>query len=201
MNVDLFLNPHGEAGLLFDQLPQAPAAGVIFDAQTIELTIEMAQGAYDPLHLNIPVEERYTDLLLMTHKIYMGALKDGKIGLTLEVPLFYLNDPYGSAFGDQAKAHPPPRRSLKGFEQFMHRVTAAQAIHRSNLADDGTRGSVLRGLDPKTLEFVPELIRAQLLEQTKDYVANMAAQAVPGLGLGATPHRKTSQRRTDESET
>lgn len=162
MNIDLFLAAHGESGLLCDRVPAAPVAGVIFDAQTLELTLEFA-AAEEPLHLNIPVEDAYRDEMLFSHKIYIGMLKDGLIAETLLVPMLYLNDPYGSDFG-QGSPIAKTRRSLIGFEQFMKRCINAQPVHREDLGDEDSIGCVLRGMDPHALEFVPQLVRQRMLE-------------------------------------
>ena len=181
MNIDLFLGPHGEAGLLCDRIPGPDVAGAIFDAQTMELTIEYAQ-AEEPLHLNIPVEAEYRDVLLFSHKIYIGMLKDGLIAETLIVPLLYLNDPYGSDFG-QGSPLAKAKRSLIGFEQFMKRCDAAQPVHREDLGDENSAGCVLRGMDPHALEFVPQLVRQRMLE-TGPRAATIAS--APGLHMGGS---------------
>ncbi len=203
MNIDLFLNPHGESGLLLDRLPMQAAAGVIYDAQTREMTVELQGGEEDPLHLNIPVEDTHTDLILLTRKIYIGAVKDGQIGLTLEVPLFYLNDPYGASFADTHSGF-APRRSLKGFEQFMKRCSAAQPIHRVDLGNEDLLGSVLRGMDPRALEFVPELLRQQLLENVPHQAASMTIlqnMGPAGMGNTGTTIRKVQGGGRSEDDT
>ncbi len=202
VNIDLFLNPHGEAGLLFDRLPLHAPAGAIYDAQTRDLTLEIAGGATDPLHLNIGVEDSHNDLILLTQKIYVGALKDGRIGLSLEIPLYYLNDPYGSAFADNSDGF-APRRSMTRFEQFMKRCSAAQPVHRADLGDEDMVGSVLRGMNPRALEFVPELLRHQLLEKNRHAKAeaNIIQSIVPG-GMGQSSMqvvRHAADRRDEES--
>lgn len=181
VNIDLFLSPHGEAGLLCDRIPGPAIGGVIFDAQTLELTIEFA-GGDDTFHLNIPVEADYRDMLLFAHKIYIGMLKDGLIGDTLLVPMLYLNDPYGSEFG-QGSPLARTRRSLIGFEQFMKRCDAAQPVHRDDLGDENSAGCVLRGMDPRALEFVPQLVRQRMLE-TGPRAAPVLSSPAAGLHMG-----------------
>lgn len=181
MNIDLFLGPHGEAGLLCDRIPGPDLAGVIFDAQTLDLTLEFT-GDADPLHLNIPVEDSYRDLLLFAHRIYIGMLKDGLIAETLLVPMLYLNDPYGSDFG-QSSPLAKTRRSLIGFEQFMKRCDTAQPVHREDLGDENSLGCVLRGMDPRALAFVPQLVRQRLLE-TGPRAAPAVTVPAAGLHMG-----------------
>lgn len=186
MNIDLFLNPHGEIGLLLDRLPGDAPAGAIYDAQTRDLTLEMAGGKADPLHLNITVEEAHSDLILLAQKIYIGALRDGMIALTLEAPLFYLNDPYGSAFGENRNGF-APRRSLMGFEQFIKRCTTAQPIHRIDLGNENMQGSVLHGMNPRALEFIPELLRQRLLEKNARISADVTiTQTIQPGGMGGS---------------
>lgn len=186
MNIDLFLGSHGECGLLCDRPSAAPVAGVIFDAQTLELILEYA-GDHDPLHLNITVEDHYRDILLFAHKIYIGSLSDGMIAETLLVPMLYLNDPYGSEFG-QGSPLAKTRRSLIGFEQFMKRSEAAQPIHRDDLGDEDSIGCVLRGMDPHALEFVPQLVRQRMLETGPRAIPSLTGPAMgPGIGLGSGP--------------
>ncbi len=179
VNIDLFLAAHGEAGLLCDRIPGPALGGVIFDAQTMELTLEFV-GSDDPLHLNIPVEDAYRDSLLFAHKIYIGMLKDGLIAETLLVPMLYLNDPYGSDFG-QGSPIGKTRRSLIGFEQFMKRCNHAQPAHRDDLGDEDSIGCVLRGMDPRALAFVPQLVRQRMLETGPRAPALVNA---PGMHLG-----------------
>lgn len=181
MNIDLFLGPHGEAGLLCDRIPGPDLAGVIFDAQTLDLTLEFA-GDADPLHLNIPVEDSYRDLLLFAHKIYIGMLKDGLIADTLLVPMLYLNDPYGSDFG-QGSPLARTRRSLIGFEQFMKRCDTAQPVHREDLGDENSLGCILRGMDPRALAFVPQLVRQRMLETGPRPAPSLTVPAA-GLHIG-----------------
>ncbi|HPF78718.1 MAG TPA: hypothetical protein PLF01_05420 [Alphaproteobacteria bacterium] len=161
MDIDLFLSPHGECGLLCNKEFDTPPAGTIFDAETMEMTMEFAQD--EPFHLNITVEEELRDRILLARKLYVGFLRDGLIADTIEIPLLYLNDPYGSDFSSQGKLG-KPSRSTVAFEQFMKRSTSAQPIHRDDLGDENSNGSVLKGMDPKHLEFVPQLIRQRLLE-------------------------------------
>lgn len=198
MDIDLFLTPYGECGLLcnaaFNNLP----AGVIFDAETLELTFEFIDD--DPFHLNITVESDLRDQMLLAKKLYVGFLHDGLIADTIEIPLLYLNDPYGSDFNMQGKLG-TPTRSMIGFEQFMKRSTSAQPIHRDDLGNEDSNGSVLKGMNPKHLEFVPQLVRQRLLEigptgpagPTAAPQPSMPAPRGPGgirMGGGNTHRRK-----------
>ena len=162
MNIDLFLTKHGEGGLLCDSPFEYDVQGMILDAQTCALTVEFGEED-DPLHLNIPVENDYIEGLLFSHRMYIGVLSDGLIADTLQVPMRYLHDPYGGGF-DALSPVGRAGRSMIGFEQFMKRSTHAQPIHRDNLEDESLSGCVLRGMDRKALEYVPQLVKARMLE-------------------------------------
>lgn len=176
MDIDLFLTPYGECGLLCSKEFEGLPAGVIFDAETLELTAEFIETS--PFHFNITVEEQLRENILFTQKLYLGFLEAGMIADTIEVPLLYLNDPYGSDFGSQKKLQ-KPIRSMVAFEQFMKRTIAAQPIHRNDLSDETSSGSVLKGMNPKQLEFVPQLIRQRMLELAPQGPAAPAATFTP----------------------
>lgn len=181
MNIDLFLTEHGESGLLCGGHPGGDVIGVILDAQTNTLTLEFADEGHT-LHLNIPVEEGYKDRLLFSPTLQVGVLEDGQISSFSEVPVLYLNDPYGSDFGDFA----PRRRmasSFQRFEQFMKRCTFAQAVHREDVGDESTAGSVLQGVNPRALTISPHLARQMSL----DIAPSAAPRIVHGLTNAPTP--------------
>lgn len=187
MNIDLFLTAQGECGLLCSSQFESLPAGVIFDAETLELTTEFVEDA--PFHLNITAEEELKDRILMTKKLYVGFLENGMIADTLVVPLLYLNDPYGSDFSGGELS--PPNRSIEAFGDFMKRCTVAQPIHRDDLGDEDSSGSVLRGMDPKQLEFVPQLIRQRMLEAAPSGPSGPSGPAgvtyEQSLGMGMSP--------------
>jgi len=162
LNIDLFITPHGESGLLCDRPFGRVVAGVILDAQTREVTLEFSDMD-DTLHLNIPVEEGHVEKMLLSHKVHVGVLENGMIAESLQLPLLYLNDPYGGQVGHGSPVG-RPSPSIIGFEQFMKRVTLAQALHREDLGDEGGASSVLHGMDPRALELVPQLVRQRMLE-------------------------------------
>jgi hypothetical protein len=180
VNIDLFLTGSSEAGIVCDVPFTAPVAGVILDAQTLNLTLEFPDG--DTFHLNIPVEESRREKLLFAHRMYVGFLEDKMLVDSFEVPLLYLNDPYGSEFGQNsplAKA----KRSVVAFEQFMKRCIFAQGLHRDNLGDEEGACSILRGIDPHALKYSPALAR-----QIQMNVLPRLEQVpqMPGLGGGGT---------------
>ncbi len=195
MNIDLFHTSQSEAGLVCNGSFKCSVAGVILDAQTLALTLELGDG--ETFHFNIPVAETHREKLLFSHRMYIGYLEDRLLVDAFEVPLLYLNDPYGSEFG-QSTPLAKPKRSVVAFEQFMKRCNFAQAVHRDNLGDEGNARSVLHGADPKSLHLAPALLRQVQLNAvpTLENVPQM-----PGLGGGATrqvrtiphPSKKTSE--------
>ncbi|PZQ45497.1 MAG: hypothetical protein DI551_07200 [Micavibrio aeruginosavorus] len=194
MNIDLFHTGHNEAGLVCAGIFPSAVMGVILDAQTQELTLEFENG--DTAHLNIPIELSHREKLLFAHRMYVGYIEDGMLVNSFEVPLLYLNDPYGGEFGQ----HSPlakPKQSVLAFEQFMKRCHFAQALHRDNLGDEDSARSVLRGLDPNALQYSPTLLR-----QLKLGIAPKAAAGpqAPGLGGGASAQTRVIRKTEDDSK-
>lgn len=174
MNIDLFLTHHGEAGLIGDRPSENKPSGVILDAETNFMTLEFADG--QTIHLNIPIEEHYAEQLLMVPRMQVGMMEDGQVREHANVPLYYLNDPYGSSFAETA-FRGKPDHTLVGFQQFMKRCTFAQAIHREDVGNEDSVGSVLRGSSPQNLQFAPQLVRDKSLD------VNIGPRT-PGLSYG-----------------
>ncbi len=193
MNIDLFFTGQSEAALVCAGSSPSPLAGIILDAQTRELTLEFTDGS--TTHLNIPMEETYKEKVLFAHRMFVGFLEGGLLTESLTVPLLYLNDPYGSQFGDQSPLS-KPTRSVPAFEQFMKRATFAQAVHRDNLGDEQTARSVFMGADPHNLKYSPTLQRQLQLNVTAK--AKAAPQA-PSLGgaSAATAQTKPFTKKDD----
>lgn len=194
MNIDLFLTGQSEAGIVCQGGFAQPVGGIIFDAQTHELTLEFPDGS--TVHLNIPVEAVHREKLLFAHRMYVGYLEDGFLMDSFEVPLLYLNDPYGSQFGDKSPLA-QSKRSVMAFEQFMRRCSFAQGLHRDNLGDEDAARSVLRGIDPHALKYSPTLERQIRLGATPKVVE---APQMPGLGSTATKaHPAKASKDEDDS--
>lgn len=197
MNIDLFLTGSSEAGIVCDAAFKTPVVGTILDAQTLALTLEFPDG--DTFHLNIPVEESRREKLLFAHRMYVGFLSDGMLVDAFEVPLLYLNDPYGSEFGQNsplAKA----KRSVIAFEQFMKRCSFAQGLHRDDLGNEDGARSVLRGVDPHALRYAPALAR-QIQMNAIPKLENVPQ--MPGPGGSTTTYQVQvvpRKKETDESE-
>lgn len=189
MNIDLFLTQHNEAGLVCGGVFAHPVAGIILDAQTSEFTLEFSNG--ETFHLNIPMEEAHREKLLFSHRMFVGLLENKMLADSYEVPLLYLNDPYGSDFG-QSSSLSKPIRSIPAFEQFMKRCSFAQALHRDNLGDESTSRSVLQGVNPQKLDYTPALARQRQMEA----VAVPAAQHAPQMGFGSRGGSVVTQQTT-----
>jgi hypothetical protein len=195
MNIDLFLTSTTEAGLVCDTAFQRPAMAVILDAQTLEMTLEFAEG--ETFHLNIPIEETRREKLLFSHKLYIGYFDKGQLADASEIPLLYLNDPYGSNFGQNSPLS-RSTRSIVGFEQFLKRCAFAQALHRENLGDEDMAHSVLRGMDLQSLQYTPALLRERQLAAIPSNRPSVGPQT-PGLGGGASGQARQT-RITDQGD-
>lgn len=194
MNIDLFLTPHGEAGLVCDQSFRNTVVGIILDAQTRDVTLEFADGD-EPFHLNIPVDMSHHEKLLFAHRMHVAFLEEGLLAGSVEVPLLYLNDPYGSEFG-QGSPLAKPKKSLTAFEEFMKRCAFAQSLHRDNLGDEESARSVLRGMDPYHMAYTPSLIRER---QLVSMPVSAHTQGPQGPALGGTGMRPVTRRKSDEA--
>ncbi len=191
MDIDLFLTGQSEAGVVCDGIFPSQVAGIILDAQTKEITLEFVDGA--TYHLNIPMEETHKEKLLFAHRMYVGYLQDGMLMDSFEVPLYYLNDPYGSSFGDKSPLS-QAKRSVIAFEQFMKRCNFAQALHRDNLGDESSARSVLRGIDPHAFQYAPTLQRQIRMNPV---VKTKIAPQVPGLGSSGQSAPRSSKTESD----
>jgi hypothetical protein len=123
--------------------------------------------------------------------MYVGFLQEKMLVDSFEVPLLYLNDPYGSEFGQNSPLA-RAKRSVVAFEQFMKRCIFAQGLHRDNLGDEEGACSILRGTDPHALRYAPALAR-----QIQMNVIPKLEQVpqMPGLGGGATRQARVVPRR------
>lgn len=196
MNIDLFLTATTEAGLVCDGSFAKNVVGVILDAQTHDLTLELGEG--ETFHLNIPMEERHREKLLFSHRMFIGFMENGQLSDASEIPLLYLNDPYGSEFG-QSSPLSKAVRTIVGFEQFLKRCSFAQALHRENLGDEDMAHSVMYGLDIQNLEYTPALSRERKLAAIPAHRPGAGPQT-PGLGGGASGQVQRTQSATDKGE-
>lgn len=192
MNIDLLMGKFSQSGLLCSRAFKQNPIGAIFDVQARALILEFS-GDIDPLHLNISVEERFTEQLLTDRALYIVALDNNMIAEAIEVPLAYLNDPYGGSFDPQSMV--APHRAVIAVEQFLKRCSFAQPIHRSDLGDESTLSGITGGEDVRGLKFSPALLRARELERTP----SAAPVHAPNFGLG-TSNRAMRTKNGDESD-
>ena len=195
MNIDLFMTDQNEAALVCGGVFTRTLGGIILDAQTHEVTLEFTDGMTE--HLNIPFQETHKEKLLFAHKMFVGCLESGFLTDTMEIPMMYLNDPYGGQFGN--KSHmPKPAVTVTAFEQFMKRAKFAQALHRDNLGDEDTARSVLMGVDHRDLKYSPTLQRQIQINATPKV---KASPQMPNLGGGsaATTQTKMPPSEKDDS--
>ncbi len=161
MNIDLFTSTSHQCGLICNAPFENTPVGIIFDAETADVTMEFIEAA--PFHMNIPVQEELVESLLAAKIIHIGFLIDNEIQDTVSVPLFLLNDPYGGEFSN-LNAITKPVRSVLMFEEFMTRCAYAQALHRDHLGDEQDSLSILGRNDPKNLQFAASLTRQRQQE-------------------------------------
>ncbi len=204
MNIDLLLTKNGDAGLVCDGAFESPVAGVIFDAEMRQVTLEYAN--LETTEMNIPVEDGIAESLLWAFALQVGVIVDDKIQETRQVPLMHLNDP-----GGQAGYQKPARASssVSMFERFLKDCSTGQPLHRDDLGDESVSGSVVGGVNRAVLQFAPQLARQKTLEATHDLKMAGPAPSGPGMGLGgrggggAVPtqqHRPAAPRRTEEED-
>ncbi len=177
MNIDLLLTDRHEAGLVCDQPWGGVVAGVMFDTDSGLLSIEFPD--HDTLDLNIPVQESFIEPLTLSLTFHMGALVGEQIVESRQVPLLFLNDPSANVgFGRMAR----PRSSVLDFERFLKACIAGQPIHRDDLGDEDSTGSVIGGVNTALLKFAPNLARQRLME-----TAPHLAPRAPGIGPAVGP--------------
>ncbi|MCB9989991.1 MAG: hypothetical protein H6867_01265 [Rhodospirillales bacterium] len=202
MNIDLLVTQQGDAGLVCDAGFDSPVAGVLFDAETREVTLEYAN--LETTHLNIPVEDDIAEMLLWAMSVQVGVIAQNQVQDNRQVPLMLLNDPDGMPGRElPMKAS----NSVVAFERFLKACVTGQPLHRDDLGNEDDSGSVMGGMNRAVLQFAPHLARQRTLEATHDL--NMSGPAAPGMGMGggggggAPPlrQRSTGQGRTNPQQT
>ena len=193
MNIDLLLTANGDAGLVCDEVGGGPVAGVMFDSDTGFISLEYTE--IDPLDLNIPVDDSYIETLYYATSIQIGTIVEGEIRDSRQVPILILNDPQANS--DRAR-FAKPRSSVVAFERFLKACVAGQPIHRADLADESSTGSVMGGMSTAILKFAPNLARQRTMEITPT-LAQKGPNA-PGLGLGGGGGRNVGYRGTGQTK-
>lgn len=185
MNIDLLLTSNGEVGLVCDEAAGSPIAGVMFDSDTGLMSLEYTE--IDPLDLNIAVDDSYIETLYYATSIQIGTIIDGEIRDNRQVPILLLNDP--SANSDRAR-FAKPRSSVVAFERFLKACVKGQPIHRHDLSDESSSGSVMGGMSTAILKFAPNLVR----QRTMEIAPTLAPKGpnAPGLHMGGGGGRGTS---------
>lgn len=201
MNIDLLLTEQGEAGLIADTDYEAAVAGVMFDGQTGQISLEL--GDMDALELNIPVSQDLARRLSHTYEIHVAVIKRGVIQESRQVPLVLINDPFGG--GNTGQFAIKPRSSAIALESFMNRATMGQPAHRDDLGNEAAAGSVMGGISATTLQFSPQLARQRTMEAAPRTPGAHHAPSAPGLGPkgaggGHRPPPRQTQSRPPEDE-
>lgn len=177
MNIDLLLTDQGEPGLVSDTDFKHPVAGVMYDAESGQLTLEF--GEAEPMELNIPIGRDTGDSLHNIIEIQIGIIERGMISDNRQVPLVLLNDPFGG--GNAGRFPVRPRQSVTAFESFMQRCTNGQPVHRDDLGGELNAGSILGSVSPAVLQFAPHLSRQKVLEASPHLAP---APSAPGMSPG-----------------
>ena len=182
MNIDLLFTGQGEAGLVCDAGFDAAVAGVMYDAGSGQLTLEFSDAS--SVDLNIPVEEEVGQNLLNALEIQVGVIERGMVAENRQVPLVLLHDPFG---GGNAGHFPiKPRNSVMAFESFMKRCVSGQPVHRDDLGDEESSGTILGGMSAAVLQFAPHLARQRNLEAAPQYTVAPQAPGMSPSGRGGT---------------
>jgi hypothetical protein len=176
VNIDLLLTGQGEAGLLCDDNFEHNVAGVMFDAEGGTLSLEFSD--MDSLDLNIPVEGEFIKPLLYTRYIQMGSIINDVVSSSNQIPVLFINDPYGKSSMPPSKA----TNSVLSFESFLKNCITGQPVHRDDFGNEATIESVVSGVNTAVLQFAPQLARQRALEAAPK--ANPSLDLAPKMGPG-----------------
>lgn len=171
------MTAQGDAGLVCDEGFESPVAGVLFDAETRQITLEYVN--LDTEELNIPVEDKAAEILLWATSVQVGVIAGGQIQDNRQVPLMLLNDPDGMPGRDLPVK---PTASVSAFELFLQACVTGQPLHRADLGNEDEAGSVMGGINRAVLQFAPHLARQRALEASHNL--NMGGPAAPGMNMG-----------------
>lgn len=159
LDIDLLLTEKGQAGLVATKAFDSALAGALFDAETHSLTLEFRD---DTLELNIPVDTEFAPALLYATAVQVGVLEKGVIQSSWQVPLLLINDPESKAPGRERPMK--PSNSALAFERFLQGAVAGQPVHRDDLGNEMSAGSVMSGINTQILQFAPALARQRTME-------------------------------------
>jgi len=178
MNIDLLLTQRGESGFLCDEGFFNPVAGVMFDAESCQITLEFAD--MDSMDLNIPVDHDFVERLLYARSMQLGAIVDGQITSSRQIPIVLINDPHGGPLAMPARGS----NSVIGFERFLKACVAGQPVHRENLGDEATADSVMGGINTSVLQYAPQLARQRAMEAAPKVSLDLGPQMSGPGGMG-----------------
>jgi len=175
LNIDLLFTNDGEGGLVSDEAFDTPIAGIMFDLHSCSMSIEFSD--MESLELNIPIEETYINALIQKPILQVGVIENGEMQTTMQVPLMYLNAPpyMSQSVGSITKSS----NSVVQFDSFLKRCNRGQPLHRSDLDDDESTGSVMGGMSTALVEYAPHLSRQRTVEVTQQMSPNSPGPKTP----------------------
>jgi hypothetical protein len=180
VNIDLLLTAQNLPGLVCDKPLMSPVAGIIFDAATTQLTLELTN--LETVETNIPVEEGFAQTLFYTDMLQFGLIYDGQVQDSRQIPLMVINDPHFAQ--DYSRAPARATQSVLQFESFMKSAITGQPIHRDDLGDEDALDGVMGGLNGAMVEFAPHLSRQKTMEAAPKAAPRMAGPGPSGMGGG-----------------
>ena len=180
MNIDLLMTVHNQPGLVCDAPLDGSVAGIIFDAATTQLTLELT--SLETLETNIPIEDKFAQTLFYTDTLQFGLIYDGQVQDSRQVPLMVVNDPHFAH--DYSRAPAQASNSVLQFEHFMKTAVTGQPVHRDDLGDENALDGVMGGLSGAMVEFAPHLSRQKTMEAAPKAAPRMAGPGPSGMGGG-----------------
>lgn len=176
MQIDLLISSRGELGLLSSDMMSQKVSAVIYSPEEASLTLEYGQSM-DTLPLNVAVATHLgTYFHDEQYSIHIGFMKDGKLAKAGQVKLITGDF---TPFGDTSS------ESISSFMDFMEHVTEGQAVHRDDVADEGSNSSVTGGVSPAALAMAPQLKQELKLERSQT-LQNVPRFTPPSLTPGGS---------------
>jgi hypothetical protein len=175
----------------------------MLDADAHQLSLEFSD--MESMDLNIPVEETFVGRLLYSEFLQVGAIIEGTVAASKQVPILFLNDPYSDG---RPKRPSKTKNSVLEFESFMKKTVTGQPAHRDDLGNEATAESVISGLNTAVLQFAPQLARQKTMEAAPKAAPKAPAPSGPsgpgGPGGGSASPVRPSPRhgiqKGDETE-
>ncbi len=193
MNIDLLITKAGDIGLVGDRKLSGTVAGVFYDAETRQVSLEYTDMAM--MELNIPVEDDISQRLESVFFVQIGVITNGTIQENRNVPLYLLND----QSYEQARPSRPPQ-SVTAFEKFLKSCIAGQPVHREDLGAENDTASIMSGINRAVLQFAPHLARQKTLEAQN--TLDMSGPSAPSMGgMGGGGGRRTIPSRHNTTDT